>query len=163
MKRVTLPALVLVATALPAAAQAPDRDWRRVQKLEPGREIAVTLDDAPSALRLFVSASDSQLTLLTASRATEAFPKAAVTEISVKEKGRGFWGHLGPLGGYFVGALAGGYASGLACNALKQGSCDTGAFLVGSVVGGLAGGGYGFHAARRETERIIYRRASLPP
>jgi hypothetical protein len=31
-----------------------------------------------------------------------------IAEIRVRKKGRGFWGHLGPLGGYFVGSIAGG-------------------------------------------------------
>lgn len=79
-----------------------------------------------------------------------------VAEIRTRKKGRGFWGRLGPLGGDFVGAMSGGYAAGYVCKAIERTSCD-GAFLGGVVVGGLAGGVYGFHAAGRETEDIIYR------
>ena len=68
------------------------------------------------------------------------------------------WGHLGPLGGYFVGFMAGGYAGGAVCRATGGGGrCDTGAFLKGALVGSIAGIGYGFRAARRETEEVIYR------
>jgi hypothetical protein len=81
-----------------------------------------------------------------------------VAEIKVRKRGRGVWGHLGPLGGYFVGAMSGGYAAGFACRAtVGRSRCDTGSFLAGAVVGGLAGMGYGIHAARRETEDAIYR------
>ena len=80
-----------------------------------------------------------------------------VAEIKTREKGRGVWGHLGPLGGYFVGGMSGGYVAGLACQAaVGRDRCDTGAFLSGMLVGGIAGGAYGFRAAHRETEDVIY-------
>jgi hypothetical protein len=88
----------------------------------------------------------------------EHIPRHSVRSITRRVTGRGFWGRLGPLGGYFVGALGGGYAAGLACRAAGGANrCDTGAFLTGAMVGGVAGGAYGWHAARRETEEVIYR------
>jgi hypothetical protein len=88
----------------------------------------------------------------------ETSARTAVAEIKTRQKGRGIWGHLGPLGGYFVGALSGGFVAGLACQAaVGGGRCDTGAFLTGALVGGIVGGGYGFGAANRETEDVIYR------
>lgn len=81
-----------------------------------------------------------------------------VAEINTRRKGRGVWGHLGPLGGYFVGALAGGVVAGGACQAAAgRDRCDSGAFLAGMLGGGIAGGVYGFRAANRETEETIYR------
>jgi hypothetical protein len=84
--------------------------------------------------------------------------RTKVNAITTLRKGRGVWGHLGPLGGYFVGAMSGGYIAGYACQAVAgRDRCDTGAFLTGGVLGGIAGLGYGFQAARRETEEVIYR------
>ena len=81
-----------------------------------------------------------------------------VGRITRRQRGRGVWGHLGVLGGYFVGGMAGGYAVGLACRATRgRDGCDTGAFLSGMVIGGVAGGAYGLHASRRETEVVVYQ------
>jgi hypothetical protein len=81
-----------------------------------------------------------------------------VAEIKTRQKGRGVWGHLGLLGGYFVGAMSGGVVAGFACQAaVGRDRCDTGAFLTGMLVGGIAGGVYGSRAANRETEDVIYR------
>lgn len=91
-------------------------------------------------------------------RVVETTARTEVAEITIRRKGRGIWGHLGPLGGYFAGAMAGGYGAGFVCQAAAgRDRCDTGAFLTGMLVGGIAGGAYGFHAARRETEDVIYR------
>jgi hypothetical protein len=80
-----------------------------------------------------------------------------VAEIKTRQKGRGVWGHLGPLGGYFVGGMAGGILAGLACRAVVgRKRCD-GPYMTGTAVGGIAGGVYGFLAANRETEDVIYR------
>jgi hypothetical protein len=88
----------------------------------------------------------------------ETIARDDVTEIRIRQKGRGLWGHLGPLGGYFVGGMSGGLAVGLACQAAAgRDRCDSGAFGVGALLGGIAGGVHGFRAARRETEDVIYR------
>ena len=88
----------------------------------------------------------------------ETSDRTAVAEIKARKKGRGLWGHLGPLGGWFVGAMTGGYGAGFACRAASGRSrCDTGAFLTGALLGGIAGGAYGFRAANRETDVIVYR------
>ena len=88
----------------------------------------------------------------------ENIPRSDVAEIKTRQKGRGVWGHLGPLGGYFVGAMSGGFVAGFACQAaVGRDRCDTGAFLTGALVGGIAGGFYGFRAAHRDTEDVIYR------
>jgi hypothetical protein len=88
----------------------------------------------------------------------ETIARNDIAEIKTRQKGRGVWGHLGPLGGYFVGAMSGGSVAGLACQAaVGRDRCDTGAFLTGALVGGIAGGIYGFRAANRETEDVIYR------
>jgi hypothetical protein len=87
----------------------------------------------------------------------ERLARNDVAEIKTLKKGRGVWGHLGPLGGYFVGALSGGYAVGLTCQAVQgRDRCDSGAFLLGALMGGITGGLYGTSAARRETEEVIY-------
>jgi hypothetical protein len=90
-------------------------------------------------------------------RIVQTHARHDVAEIARRRRVRGFWGHLGPLGGYFVGGMAGGMVSRIACRASGRDSCDTGAFLIGMVGGGVAGGTYGWHAARRETEEIVYR------
>jgi hypothetical protein len=88
----------------------------------------------------------------------EISTRTEVAEITIRRKGRGVWGHLGPLGGYFVGAMVGGYAAGFACQAaVGRDRCDTGAFLRGMVGGGIAGGAFGFRASNRETEDVVYR------
>jgi hypothetical protein len=88
----------------------------------------------------------------------ETSARQEVAEIKTRQKGRGVWGHLGPVGGYLVGAIGAGYAAGFACQARPgPNHCDTGAFLTGMLVGGIVGGGYGFRAANRETEHSIYR------
>jgi hypothetical protein len=87
----------------------------------------------------------------------ETSAREAVAEIRTRQKGRGIWGHLGPLGGYFVGAMSGGYMAGFACNAaIGRDRCVTGAFGRGALVGGITGGIHGFRAANRETEDLIY-------
>jgi hypothetical protein len=91
--------------------------------------------------------------------------RSEVVEIAIRQRGRGVWGHLGPLGGYFAGFMAGGFVAGTACRAVEgRDRCDTGPFLKGGVVGSLAGMAYGLHAARQETEKMIFlqwRRASV--
>jgi hypothetical protein len=91
------------------------------------------------------------------SQVVEKITRNDVAEVRTLKKGRGVWGHLGALGGYFVGAMSGGFVAGFACQAAAgRDRCDTGAFMTGALVGGIAGGGYGFRAARRETEVVIY-------
>lgn len=88
----------------------------------------------------------------------ETLARDEIAEATIRHRGRGVWGHLGGLGGYFVGAVAGGYIAGLGCKAAAAStSCDSGAFLIGTVVGGIAGSVQGFRASRRETEDVIYR------
>lgn len=92
------------------------------------------------------------------SRIVETIARTAVTEVRTLARGRGFWGHLGPLGGYFVGAMTGGVAAGFICRAAAgRNACDTGAFLAGGVGGGIVGGVHGFRAANHESDDIIYR------
>ena len=87
-----------------------------------------------------------------------------VAEIKIQRKGQGVWGHLGLLGGYFVGAMTGGYVAGFACQAaVGRNRCDTGPFLSGMLVGGIAGGVHGFRASNRETEDVVYRAQMSQP
>jgi hypothetical protein len=86
----------------------------------------------------------------------ERIERTGITEIAARRWGRGFWGHLGPLGGVFVGAMSAGMVVGYACQAMAgRVGCDSAAAL-GLFVGGIGGGAYGFHAARRETEEVVY-------
>ena len=88
----------------------------------------------------------------------ERFAQGDLAEVSIRQRGRGVWGHLGLVGGYFVGALSGGFIVGLICRSASGPSpCDSGALLVGVLGGGIAGAAYGFRAAIRETEDVIYR------
>jgi hypothetical protein len=103
-----------------------------------------------------VRVDESSLTLANG-QLVQQVPRNNVAEIRTLKKGRGVWGHLGPLGGYFIGALSGGYAVGLTCQAVQgRDRCDSGAFLLGALMGGVSGGLYGLSAARRETEEVIY-------
>jgi hypothetical protein len=88
-------------------------------------------------------------------RVVETWARKDVAEITTRQKGRGVWGHLGALGGYFVGAMSGGYIAGFACRFAGDRDCDSAAG-VGMLVGAIGGGAYGFHAARRETEIVTY-------
>jgi len=83
----------------------------------------------------------------------ETRSKSEVKEVTRLRRGRGFWGHLGPIGGYFVGAMGTVAVESLVCRAVR---CDDGAAMVGMLVGGVAGGAYGAYAAHRETEEIVY-------
>jgi hypothetical protein len=133
-----------------------DAEWSRVRKLAPGTEIIVTIQGSPPAGRHVVRVDESSLTLSNG-QVVEPVARNDVAEIKTRKRGRGVWGHLGPLGGYFVGAISGGYIVGLGCQAVEgRDRCDTGAFLAGGLMGGIAGGLYGFRAARRETEQVIY-------
>ena len=158
----------LIATAVPVAARdtSPlatvqqsnpvDSQWSRVRKLAPGSEIIVTIEGAQPVERRVVRVDESSLTLSNG-QVVERVARNDVAEIKTVRKGRGVWGHLGPLGGYFVGALSGGYGVGLACQAVQgRNQCDSGAFLLGTLMGGISGGLYGFSVARRETEEVIY-------
>jgi hypothetical protein len=133
-----------------------DAEWSRIRKLAPGSKIIVTLQGAQPLERRVVRVDESSLTLSNG-RVVEQVARNDVAEIKTLKKGRGVWGHLGPLGGYFVGALSGGYAVGLTCQAVQgRDRCDSGAFLLGALMGGISGGLYGFSAAGRETEEVIY-------
>jgi hypothetical protein len=96
----------------------------------------------------------------------ETIARDDVGEITTQQMGRGFWGHAGTIGGYFLGAMAGGLSGGfladLGCQApVGSDRCSNGAFLTGAVVGeiagGIAGAAYGFHAEHRKTEVAVYR------
>jgi hypothetical protein len=137
-------------------ASSDDAEWSRVRKLASGSEIIVTIEGAQPVERRVVRVDESSLTLSNG-QVVERVARNDVAEIKTVKKGKGVWGHLGPLGGYFVGALSGGYAVGLACQAVQgRNQCDSGAFLLGTLIGGISGGLYGFSAARRETEEVIY-------
>jgi hypothetical protein len=137
-------------------ASSDDAEWSRVRKLASGSEIIVTIEGAQPVERRVVRVDESSLTLSNG-QVVERVARNNVAEIKAVKKGKGVWGHLGPLGGYFVGALSGGYAVGLACQAVQgRNQCDSGAFLLGTLMGGISGGLYGFSAARRETEEVIY-------
>jgi len=137
-------------------ASSTDAEWSRVRKLASGSKIIVTIEGAQPVERRVVGVDESSLTL-SHGQVVERVARNNVAEIKTVKKGRGVWGHLGPLGGYFVGALSGGYTVGLACQAVQgRNSCDSGAFLLGTLMGGISGGLYGLSAARRETEEVIY-------
>ena len=124
-------------------ASSDDAEWSRVRKLASGSEIIVTIERAQPVERRVVRVvrvDESSLTLSNG-QVVERVARNDVAEIKTVKKGRGVWGHLGPLGGYFVGALSGGYAVGLACQAVQgRNSCDSGAFLLGALMGGISGG-----------------------
>jgi hypothetical protein len=213
--------LLIVSASVPAAAWAQGAvhlgraasPWPRVQALEPGSEIVLTVSQARPVQRYVIAVDDDSVRVLNLTDATipgtlaetlrsiasqhpEYFAQAAdggtvvndrvrltktgvfigdelavdwqrlvqtharhdVAEIATRRRGRGFWGHLGPLGGFFVGGMTGGLVSGVACRAVSgRNRCDSGAFLIGMVGGGVAGGTYGWRAARRETEEVVYR------
>lgn len=140
-------------------ASSDDAEWSRVRKLASGSQIIVTIQRAQPVERRVVRVvrvDESSLTLSNG-QVVERVARNDVAEIKTVKKGSGVWGHLGPLGGYFVGALSGGYAVGLACQAVQgRNRCDSGAFLLGALMGGISGGLYGLSAARRETEEVIY-------
>ena len=139
------------------APSSADAEWSRVRKLASGSEIIVTtVKGAQPVKRRVVRVDESTLTLSNGN-VVEQVARNDVAEIKTLKRGRGVWGHLGPLGGYFVGAFSGGYTVGLACQAVQgRDRCDTGAFLLGALMGGVSGGLYGLSAARRETEEVIY-------
>lgn len=140
-------------------ASSDDAEWSRVRKLASGSEIIVTIQGTQPVERRVVRVvrvDESSLTL-SKGRVVERVARNDVAEIKTVKQGSGVWGHLGPLGGYFVGALSGGYTVGLACQAVQgRDRCDSGAFLLGALMGGVSGGLYGLSAARRETEEVIY-------
>ena len=138
--------------------------WARLSKLKPGTVIVLTVRGSQPLKRVFVAADDTRLMLLNAvdpRGAVESQSRADIAQVTMLQRGAGVWGHLGLLGGYFVGAIGGGYIAGLGCQAAaNRDRCDSGAFLDGMVFGGVAGASYGFHAARKENEKVIY--SSVP-
>src|SRR5262245_16759899 len=91
-------------------------------------------------------------------RVVETIARSEVVEVAIERRGRGFWGHIGPLGGFFVGGMAGGFTIGATCQAINgTDRCDSGAFLAGGFYGGIAGGAYGLYAARRRSNEVVYR------
>ena len=110
-------------------ASSADVEWSRVRKVAAGSKIIVTIEGAQPVARRVVRVDESSLTLSNG-HVVERVARNDVAEIKTVKKGRGVWGHLGPLGGYFVGALSGGYTVGLACQAVQgRNRCDSGAFL----------------------------------
>jgi hypothetical protein len=83
--------------------------------------------------------------------------RSEVAEVARLRRGRGFWGHAGLLGGYFVGAMGAVVVMGFACQAIRCENPDS-AGMVALLTGGIAGGAYGAYAARRETEEVVYRK-----
>ena len=151
----------IVASAWPASASAQDAlsEWSRVRTLRAGEQIIVTTVDAEPSTRYFVDADESGLTFVqrAAKRTTpapETIARDSIAQITIRRRGRGFWGHVGPLGGFFIGGMAGGYAFRLIN---RRPASDTGTFLDGMVFGGVFGGAYGLYAAVRETETVVYR------
>ena len=139
------------------AASSADAEWSRVRKLASGSEIIVTTVKAAQPVKRRVVRVDESILTLSNGHVVEQVARNDVAEIKTLKRGRGVWGHLGPLGGYFVGALSGGYAVGLTCQAVQgRDRCDSGAFLLGALMGGISGGLYGLSAARREAEEVIY-------
>jgi hypothetical protein len=106
-----------------------------------------------TSARVFVA--DGQVAEL--QHVVEIVSRTDVAQITTLQRGRGVWGHLGLLGGYFVGAMSGGFVGDFGCRAVGRKRCDTQAFLRGSVVGAVAGAVHGFRAANRETENVVYR------
>ena len=138
-------------------ASSADAEWSRVRKLASGSEIIVTTVKAAQPVKRRVVRVDESTLTLSNGNVVERVARNDVAEIEMVEKREGVWGHLGPLGGHFVGALSGGYAVGLTCQAMQgRDRCDSGAFLLGALMGGISGGLYGLSAARRETEEVIY-------
>jgi hypothetical protein len=80
----------------------------------------------------------------------ETIARDDIVEITARRKGGGILGHLGPLGGYFIGGLTGGYVGALLCR------CDAG-FGRGMLAGGIYGGVLGYRSAVRDREQLIYR------
>ena len=173
--RALLVLLIVSSYSLPATAQT-HAAWTRVQALEPGSEIVLTVTRDRPVQRYVIAVEDDSIRVLNLTGSTlrltdtirsiasrhpeyfETYARSEVAEIATHRRGRGFWGRLGPLGGYFVGGMAGGLLSGVACQAVNgRDRCDTGAFLVGMVGGGLTGFTYGWHAAGRVSEEIVYR------
>ena len=116
------------------SASSTDVEWSRVRKLASGSEIIVTIEGAQPVERRVVRVDESSLTLSNG-QVVERVARNNVAEIKAVKKGKGVWGHLGPLGGYFVGALSGGYGVGLACQAVQgRNQCDSGAFLLGTLM-----------------------------
>src|SRR5260221_9735641 len=56
----------------------------------------------------------------------ETIARRDIAEITTRQKGRGVWGHLGSLGGYFVRAMSRGVVVGFACQAaVRRDRCGT--------------------------------------
>lgn len=136
------------------------RDPGDLPAAQQGRQITLRKDVRIGPDGVFVS--DRKVADL--GQVVETIARDDVVEITTRQKGRGFWGHVGPVGGAYVatlpGAMAGGFGAILACKAAgtREDRCPflTSA-LVGEIVGAIAGGAYGSHAANRVTEVLIYR------
>jgi hypothetical protein len=87
----------------------------------------------------------------------QQYTRTEITQISVRRKKSGALAGLGLIGGYFLGAMTGGYVGGVVCRTGSSGDCDTGPFLTGMVIGGVTGAAYGLSAGRREVDEVIFQ------
>jgi hypothetical protein len=154
----TLTLLKLTGARLPAAAA---KALRAVAAEHPGYLVGAATGDTFVVGKLRLAATGVFLgrrKVADLADVIEPIDRNDVVEIRLRQKGRGVWGHLGPVGGYVVGFMSGGYASSASCRATRgRDRCDTGAFLKGALAGSIAGIGYGIRAAGRETTELIYR------
>lgn len=156
--RSALSLLCLLSIAHPVHA-ADRTDWSKVHKISAETKTVITRRDSSVLVGAFVASDASSLTIMTGmtGRQKEIVARDDIMEVATRQKGRGFWGHLGPIGGYLVGGLGGGYIAGIICNAARGGGCDTGAFLTGMLIGGVTGSLNGLYEAGHETDKVVYR------
>lgn len=125
--------MVLVISALTAAAQSPLQDWSQVRNLTPGTEIRVERTGGPAVRGQLRSASDESLVVAGGS-AEQMLPRPQVTRVSVRGKGhRGRNALIGLAVGAGVGLVIG--------FATRPGPKQLNVVPDSEVIGGLTGAG----------------------
>ena len=133
--------VVLVISALTAAAQSPLQDWNQVKALAPGTEIRVERSGGPSVRGQLQNATDESLVIAGGS-AQQTLPRPQVARVSVRGKGhRGRNAVIGLAVGAGVG-LAIGFAIRGGANQLKvvsNGAVEGGSTAVVAILGTVVG------------------------
>ena len=132
-------------------------DWERVLGLKQGMAVEITTKRAPATTWIVLKVSDETLTVTNADNTRVLpIPRADVVRVEQRIKQSSKFGAT--VGGYFLGALAGGLtAAGIAALAGADPS-NVGPHFFGSLLGGVGGAIYFHHRAGRNDKVTIYKR-----
>jgi len=147
--------VVLVVSALAAPVMADDDGWKRLNRLEKGTAVIVSVEGAEPVRGSFISSDPTGLELAiegpSPARVVKRFERAAVVEVKTPYSTSNPFGCA--LAGYFGGGIIGAFPGALVAGAFGR---DTGPTLVGMMAGWSIGGVHVYRKCRTHPERVIY-------